>query len=153
MAIIQNPTPITAETFNGMWINQLQIFLPLGAQKGFIQGRLLPYDGTHLLATGGRDVRVFDLATKRTTDAALDAVLTALVAELKRQSKKTTDIKFLNVMAPDPAKAVSAMVFFSDNTHYNIANCYALAGTDATFAGVLTNTLGEVAVLAGLTVA
>ena len=153
MALIINPTPITAATFNGMWINQLQIFFPLAAQKGFIQGNLLPYDGTHLLATGGKSVRTFNLAGKRITDSNLDSTLTALQAELKRQSKNNADQKFVNVSAPDPAKAVVATVFFADDTHYTVTNCYALAGTDATFAGVLNNTMATVARLAGLTVA
>ena len=150
---IINPTPITAATFNGLWISQLQIFFPLGTQKGFMQGNFLPYDGTHLLATGGMPVRVFDLAGKRITDSNLDSTLTALQAELKRQSNNTADQKFVNVSAPDPAKAVVATVFFADDTHYTITNCYALAGTDATFAGVLTATLATVARLAGLSIA
>ena len=153
MALIVNPTPITAATFSGMWVNQLQIFFPLETEKGFIQGNLLPYDGTHLLAVGGKQVRVFDLEAKRKTDANLDGMLTALVAELKRQSKFSVDVKFVNVIATDPAKPVVAMAFFADNTRYVITDCFALAGTDATFAGVLNNTLGEVAHLAGLTIA
>ncbi len=153
MATIVNPTPITAATFSGMWINQLQIFFPLGAQKGFIQGGLLPYNGTQLLATGGRSIRVFDLAGKRVTDSNLDSTLKALQAELKRQSNKNTDQKFLNVSAPDPSKPVSATAFFSDGTHFTIPDCYALAGKDSAFAGVFGATMATVARLAGLTIA
>jgi hypothetical protein len=136
-----------------MWINQLQIFFPIDEQKGFIQGSLLPYDGTHLLATGGRSVRVFNLAAKRKTDASLDSMLAGLVAELARQSKTATAVRFLSVSSLDPSKPVLVTVFFADDTHYTIADCYALAATDSVFAGVFTGTLTKVATLSGLTVA
>ena len=55
-------------------------------------------------------------------------------------------------MATDPTKAVGAQVIYADGTAHRIFDCFALAGTDATFAGVFNSTLGGVAALAGLTV-
>lgn len=152
--MIANPTPVTAATFAGMWITNLGIFLPTAEKpKGFIGGNFSPYDGQHLLATGGKRLFVGELATKLTTDAVLAGVLSSLVAECKRQAEVTTDIKFINVMAPDPTKPVRAQIMLEDNSHHTIDDCFALAGTDPVFAGVLMGTMAEMARQAGLSVA
>lgn len=152
--MIQNPTPITAATFSGMWTNALTIFLPSTEQpKGLITANLQPFDGTHLLATGGKSLKLTDLSTKRTTDTALDGMLTAIVAEVQRQAKKTAAVRTVTVRAPDPTKPVSTVAIFEDNTIHRIQDCFALEGTDTVFAGVFNSTLGEIARLAGLTVA
>ncbi len=138
MSLIQNPTPITANTFNGMWINQLQIFLP----QGNIQASFLPYDGTHLLATGG----------KRIMQKASNGSLDALIAEVKSLSGKTSEPTLIQVFATDPSKPVTAQVIFTDKSIYRIPDCYALAATDSVFAGVFNNTIGLVVGLAGYTI-
>lgn len=152
--MIQNPTPIQAATFAGMWITNLGIFLPTTEKpKGFIGGNFLPYDGQHLLATGGKRLFVGDLSTKRTTDTQLDAVLTALETECKRQANKNVAVKFIQTIAPDPTKPVIAQVFFIGGTNYRIADCFALAATDTTFANVFLTAMAEMARQAGLVVA
>jgi hypothetical protein len=151
--MITNPTPITPQTFAGMWITNLGIFLPtVEKPKGFIGGNLLPYDGTHLLATGGRRLFVGDLAAKRTQDAQLDSMLTALEVEVQRQAGKTVAVKFISTTAPDPAKPVVAQVAFADGSFHRIPDCFALCGTDQTFAGVFLSAMAEIARQAGLSV-
>lgn len=139
MAQIVNPTPITPGVFDGMWINSLQLFLD---GKDFVQASFLPYDGTHLLATGG----------KRHFSKINPSNFAAIVAEAKRQANKTTDVKFVQVFAPDPAKPVTARVFFVDNTNHTVADCFGLCGTDPVFAEVFLGMMAQVATLAGLTV-
>jgi hypothetical protein len=149
--MIANPTPITAATFAGMWITNLEIFFPTAEKpRGFIGGNLLPYDGSHLLATGGVRVWVGNLAGKRTTDTTLDGVLAALTAECQRQASKTAAVRTIIVMAMSPAQPVVAMILFTDGTYHTIADCFGLASTDATFAGVFMDVMAEVARQAGL---
>jgi hypothetical protein len=138
MATIQNPTPITTNTFNGMWISQLQIFLP----QGNVQASFLPYDGTHLLATGGKNFRQIAPAGS----------FNSLIADVKTLANKTVEPTLVQVFAQDPSKPVSAQFIFSDRTNYRINDVYALAATDSVFAGLLNNTMGLVATLAGYTI-
>ena len=135
MAQIQNSSPIVASTFSNMWIQQLQIFLP----QGNVQANFLPCDGTHLLATGGKGIM----------QIAPSGSFTALIAEVKTLANKTVEPTLVQVFASDPTKPVSAQCIFSDKTNYRIADIYALAATDATFAGILGNTLVLVAGMAG----
>lgn len=152
--MIQNPTPITANTFSGMWITNLGVFLPTTEKpKGFIGGNLLPFDGQHLLSTGGQRLFVGDIATARTTDSNLNAMLIELTTEVKRQAGKTVEPKFVAVNAPDPSKKVSAQIQFTDESFYRIPDCFTLCETDSTFAAVFQNVMAQVARLAGLTVA
>ena len=152
MATIINPTPIVAGTFGGMWIRNISVMLPVANHQGILSAELLPYDGTHLLATGGKRVALNDLKTKRTTDAQLDALLTAIVAEVKRQKNTTVEPRIVSVQAPDPTKPVVATVQFMDKTSHVVRDCFTLCGTDATFAQVFQSVLGGVAQLAGLNV-
>ena len=152
MATIINPTPIVAGTFGGMWIRNISVMLPTETHQGVLSAELLPYDGTHLLATGGKRVALTDLKTKRTTDAQLDAMLTAITAEVKRQKNTTVEPRIVSVQAPDPTKPVVASVQFVDKTNHIVRDCFTLAGTDQTFGMVLQQVLGEVARQAGLTV-
>jgi hypothetical protein len=153
MATIINPTPIVAGTFGGMWIRNISVMLPTETHQGILSAELLPYDGAHLLATGSKRVAVNDLKTKRTTDAQLDAMLTAIVAEVKRQKNTTAEPRIISVQAPDPSKPVVATVQFVDKTNHIVRDCFALCGTDATFAQVFQSVMGGVAQLAGLSVA
>ena len=150
--MIVNPTPIVAGTFGGMWIRNISVMLPVEKHQGILSAELLPYDGTHLLATGGKRVALNDLKTKRTTDAQLDALLTALVAEVKRQKNTTAEPRIVSVQAPDPTKPVVASVQFVDKISHVVRDCFVLASTDLTFATVLQQVMGEVARQAGLTV-
>jgi hypothetical protein len=150
MAKILISNPIIANAFDGMWINQLQIILPAGDKTGILQANLLPYDGQHLLATGGKRVSQLNLPAARAANPALAAMLSAIVSEVKRQSNKAVEPAIISVIASDPSKPVVAQVMFTDKTSHRIADCFALAGTDATFAGVLNTVLGTVAVMAGL---
>ena len=147
--MIANPNPITTGVFDGYWISNLGIFLPTADKpRGFLAGNKLPYDGTHLLQTGTKRIQVMDLATKRANDPALDGILTGLAAECQRQAVKTTDVKFVQVQAGDPAKPVFAQVAFVDGSFHRILDVFGLAGTDPVFAGVLTSTMNALAALA-----
>jgi hypothetical protein len=152
MATIINPNPVTAGTFGGMWIRNLQVILPGDGKPGMLQANLLPYDGQHLLATGEKRVFVTNLAARRSTDAPLDAMLTALVTEVKRQAKTESEPKMVNVMAMEPSKPVVAMVMFAEGKPYRVDDCFALADTDHQFGQVFNQVMGEVARQAGLTV-
>jgi hypothetical protein len=136
-----------------MWIRNISVMLPTETHQGVLSAELLPYDGTHLLATGGKRVALNDLKTKRTTDAQLNALLTALVAEVKRQKNTTAEPRIISVYAPDPSKPVVATVQFVDKTSHVVRDCFALCGTDATFAQVFQSVLGGIAGQAGLSVA
>lgn len=135
--MIQNPTPITTSTFSGMWINQLAIF----PETGKVSANFVPYDGTHLLATGNN--RIFKSAPTGS--------LTNVVTKLQSLANKTIQPKLVQVSAPDPSKPVTAQVIFTDNSVYRIADCYALCATDSAFATVFQQTMGTVATLAGYT--
>ena len=150
--MIVNPTPIVAGTFNGFWIRNISVMIPTETHQGILSAELLPYDGAHLLATGGKRVALNDLKTKRVTDAQLNAMLTAIVAEVKRQKNTTVEPRIISVMAPDPTKPVMASVQFVDKTSHVVRDCFVLASTDSTFAVILQQVMGEVARQAGLTV-
>ena len=142
MATIVNPTPVTPSVFGGMWITSLAVFA-----DGKVSAQLLPFDGSHLLATGGIGVNGKQLSAP---------TLAALITEAKRQAATTVAPKMIQVMAQDPTKPVTAQILFADTDPktkpHRIADCYALAGTDTQFATVFGTVLAEVAGLAGLTV-
>ena len=152
--MINNPTPITTGIFSGMWITSLQIIFPEGGKKGILQATFLPYDGVHLLATGGKKVFLNDLTTVRSNNTVLDSMLTALVVEVNRQASNTLVPRIIQVNAPNPTsvKVAPAQIIFEDQSVYRIDDCFALCATDATFAGIFSNTMGEIATLAGLTI-
>ena len=151
--MINNPTPITAQPFNGMWITHVGIFFPTTKNpKGLITGEVAPYDGTHLLRTGSKKFNVTNLPVKLTTDTQLNTVLNLLKAEVQQKANKTAAVTYVTVNALDPAKAVLAQAGFVDGTSYIIKDCFTLAGTDAVFANVFTTVMGEIAIQAGLTV-
>lgn len=150
MATIINPTPVQTSTFGGFWIQSLNVALPNGDFKGRILARLLPYDGTHILATGAKDVRIFDLTTPAPAAAALIA---ALKTELTRLSgQDVAGLRTVSINAPDPAKPVAATGIYADQRPFVVKDCFAKAGEDATFATALNTVLGSVAALAGLSV-
>jgi hypothetical protein len=146
--MIANPTPIQAATFNGMWITMLQIIFPtVDKPRGIIQGRLLPYDGTTLLALGGKEA----MRSIPSQDAQTTAMLTALETEVKRLANTTAAVRSIQVFANDPSKPVFAQfTFVGVKQPHRIVDCFALAATDAMFAGVLNATMAEVARIAGL---
>jgi hypothetical protein len=147
MATILNPTPVTPSTFAGMWVQHLAIVLPTDEKpKGVINANLLPYDGSNLLVLGGKRA----VAPLPTQDASTNAMLTSLKAELARLSGNTTDPLTITVSAQDPSKPVRASIRFADKKVHNIADCFALAATDQSFAGVFVSAMGEIARLAGL---
>lgn len=108
---------------------------------------MLPYDGTNLLALGGKQVM-------RRIDGALDgqtqAVLATITTEVKRLAANDTQPLSVIVGAQDPTKPVRIVVWFADKKTYHIPDAFALAGTDSTFAQVFGATLAEIARLAGL---
>ena len=147
--MITNPTPVTAATFNGMWITNLTIMLPTAERaKGVLTANLLPFDGAHLLATGGKAIQ--PPIKLPTADAATNTMLAALATEANRQAGNATPaaLKVVQVSAPDPAKPVTAQITFVGSKPHVIKDCYALAGTDAKFAAVLNSVMVEVATLA-----
>jgi len=86
-------------------------------------------------------------------DSQTTAMLASLKAEAKRLANTTAPVRSIQVFAGDPAKPVSAQfVFVGVKAPHRIADCFALAATDATFAGVLNATMAEVARIAGLQV-
>jgi hypothetical protein len=147
MATILNPTPVTPQTFSGMWVQHLNIVLPTEEKpKGIIQAHLLPYDGTNLLALGGKRV----MKSLPSEEAETAQMLDGLKAEVARLSGNTSAPLQIMVSAQDPTKPVRATVRFADRKMHNIADCFALAAEDSVFAGVLGSTLAEIARLAGL---
>lgn len=156
--MIVNPTPITPATMSGMWVANVRIQLPASGDprpriaSGSFSARLLPYDGTHLLATGGKNVVIENLTSKRASDSTFDAVIASIIAEIERQAGKT-GLTTLTVIAPDPARPVIAIGDFPDRSRHMIADCYALAATDEVFAGVFQSAMAEIARQAGLSVA
>lgn len=136
--MIQNPNPIAASTFNGMWIQNAQFI----SESKLVQASLLPYDGTHLLATGRKMVNKKD-----------EALVASVAAEAKRLSGKDAEVKLVRVMAPEPSKPVMLQVIFADNSVHMEKDCYAKAAQDAVFAEKFNATLNAIATLAGLTVA
>jgi len=165
--MIINPSPITAGTFNGFWVSNVTYLAPLPGtsvqrQNGFFAANLLPYDGTHLLATDIKQVVINNVLAKRAADSVFASMLDNLANECKRQANNTSSVERITVSALNPAKKnaagapiVSAFVQFdsSNNSTHQIKDCYALAGTDSTFAGVFNAAMGEIARLAGLTIA
>jgi hypothetical protein len=143
--MILNPTPITPSTFGGMWITSLQIVLPANGRPGVYSARFLPYDGAYLLSTGGKSVGSSNLTAKRAGDQQFDAMMNALVSEVKRQANRQDDPAVITVSAPNPQQAVVATVIFADHSVHRVANCFALAGTDATFAQVFVGAMAELA--------
>ena len=135
-----------------MWVTSVQVIFPDGENKGILQASLLPYDGAHLLALGGKRVSINDIADARSRDTVLDGVLTALVAEVQRQAGQDAAPAIIQVLAHDPSKPVQARVIFLDRPPYTIPDCFALCVADSVFAGVFTTTMGEIARLAGLTI-
>jgi hypothetical protein len=147
MATILNPTPVAAQTFDGMWVQHLNIVLPTEANpRGVIQSHLLPYDGSNLLALGVKRV----MQPLPSTQAPTTQMLDMLKAEVSRLSGNTSAPQQIMVSANDPTKPVRATIRFTDKKMHNIADCFALAATDSSFAGVLGSTLAEIARLAGL---
>ena len=157
--MIKNPTPVTPQTFNGMWVSNVRLVLPntdfpetFREGHGSFNAMLLPYDGTHLLATGGKPVFVENLLTKRAADSTFDGVIASIVTEVERQAGKT-GLRSLTVMGGDPSKPVRAMAEFVDLSRHTIADCLTLAGTDSVFGGVFQSAMNEIARQAGLSVA
>lgn len=158
--MIINPNPTTPGTFNGMWIANFRVTFPdpvfsnpiFPQSMGAAYANLLPYDGTHLLATGNKPVVIRDLQTERAQDAEFDAMLNSLEAECKRQAGKTAMIKSVQVMAPDPAKPVTAQIVFVDGTTHRIPDCFALSASDTIFGAMFTAAMEEIARLAGFVV-
>ena len=157
---IQNPTPVTPTEMTRMWVANMRLQMPdpvftnpiFPQSFGSFNATLLPYDGTHLLATGRKGVNERKLTEKRASDSVFDGILTALTDEAKRQAGKSVEVQTLTVMAQDPARPVIARVEFVDKTTHTIDDCFALAGTDEVFAGVFTSAMAEIARQAGLTV-
>ena len=109
--------------------------------------RLLPYDGTqHLLATGLKEVR------RPIPHAELDSVIANVVAEVHRQAATDRVVRAVHVNAPDPSKPVTATIIFAEGRPHFIADCFALAASDAAFANVLGTTMTAVAGSAGFPV-
>lgn len=142
-----NPVTLPETAFNGMWVRGLQL------DQNRLVANMLPYDGAdHILATGEKRVLLRDLPASRQSDPVLDAVVMAVHTEAARLSGNTSGFKQLSVMAPSPTAPVVARILFVDGEAYRVADCYARAGQSATFAGVFSATMAEIARQAGLTV-
>jgi ribosomal protein S12 methylthiotransferase accessory factor YcaO len=126
MSTILNPTPVTFAAV------------------------LLPFDGTNLLATG-RKVVATDVSRK-SADALFNTMLSAMETELARQSGNESGLVELRVTASDPARPVAATVSFADGKRHTIRDCFALCGTDPTFAAAFSGAMVEIARQAGLSV-
>lgn len=140
--MIPNPTPVTASTFSGMWIQHLNIHI-----GGVLRARLLPYDGaSNLLATGERTVT----RMLPSNEPLLNAMLTTITAEVQRLANTDRPVRMITVYAPDPSKPVNCTVMFASGAPHCIPDCFALAAEDSTFAVALNSTMGEIARLAGI---
>lgn len=153
---IPNPTPLTATApFDRLWVSSLAILADKETGKIRIFGTLLPYNGTQILATPRHDLRIQDALALATTDASFAACQTALIGELKRQSilknliTNTDEPWFANVsvQANDPSRPVriSAIIEIEAGRKFlNIPNAFALATTDAIFAEIFAQVMGEI---------
>ena len=150
--MINNPIPITPSTFSGMWITNLQIILNNSTTNGRINAMLLPYDGVHLLALGGKQISTRDLSATIISNHTLNSAISELLDLVSSRSKNTSAVLSIQVVALDPSKPVTAMVHFSDGNPYRINDCFKLCSTDAVFYTVFNNTMIEIAKLANLTV-
>jgi hypothetical protein len=153
MNTIVNPTPIANVTFGGYWITSFALSLPAGA-PGFLNAQFQPYDGSsHVLGTGGESVAI----RNPSSNTAAAALIAALQAEVQRQAASTTPFCFMQLIGRDPSKPVRAQAFYPavggvKPAPFVIADIFAKAASDATFAAVLASALSAVAGLAGLTV-
>jgi hypothetical protein len=151
--MIQNPTPITASTFSGMWVTNFSAFFPVeNRPNGLLIAGFSPFDGAHLLATGGQRLFINNLVTARAGDATFNTQMSALTVECKRLAGTDQDVEFVSVRALDPSKPITAATKFVDGSFHNIRDCMTLAGTDATFAAAFNSIMGELARKQGLSI-
>ena len=99
----------------------------------------MPYNGTHLLATG----------ITRITQPAPSGSLIPVIDIVKSLANKTVEPTLIQVFAPDPAKPVAAQIIFIDETNFQIPDCYALAAINPPFATVFISTMSMIAEMAG----
>lgn len=133
---------------NRMWVTQLNITYPVGEKKGFIQAKLLPYDGNFLLL---KDTKIVQLAldAEYVNNVPLYTVLTQLAGEAQRQAKVSESVQTIRVLAADPTKPVVAIFHFPTTVH-RIPDCFSLCVSDSTFSNRFQTALGFIASLAGL---
>ncbi len=152
--MIQNPSPIEVAPFAGLWISRL-CFCPVPVNRApYLAAAFRPYNGTISLNDPALAVHLIirDLPAARVADPVLDDAMTALSAECQRQAGTVEDLTMLSVNAPSPTQPVAAILHFTNGATHRINSCYALAATDATFAGVFQATMAEIARQKGLTV-
>lgn len=126
-----------------MWVTEFIL------NENYLTARLLPYDGTRLLALGGTSVRPTKVASLR-QNPQVAAILDALEGKVAIMADNTSGLRTLRVMAPDPAKPVGAIATFQSGRPHRIADCFSLCATDPAFAQIFTTTMGLLATLAGL---
>ncbi len=120
-----------------------------------MSAHFIPFNGDIVLRheNAGMDLFIRDLPAARAADPVLDAALSALVVECQRQAGTAEGMVSVTVMASGPTLPVRASLLFTNDVSHQIRDCYALAATDATFAGVFQATMAEIARQKGLAVA
>ena len=141
--MIINPTPITCDTMDRMWITSFRLF------PDTMLADLLPYDGQRLLAVGGKTLRLMRLDEARAADEELDACVTAVLSEVARQAGNTSTCKCLSMTAPNPGAPAVAIALFETGLPLRVLDCWALAASDPVFAGVWQRTMATIARLSG----
>ena len=150
---ILNPTPINPTSFNNMFVANMLLTLPTDISNGQMFATILPYNGEHLLATGGKRLTILNLKDSMEKDASLATMVTNIVAEAKRQANSTSTVSRISVYAPDPTIPVRVVVQFEDTPKpFMINDCFTLASTDAQFGTIFLSAMAEVATRAGLSV-
>ena len=155
MSTIACPSPITATTFDQMWISSVRVMLPKYGFLGNISVKFHPRSGDHILATDLVYLNLTDLVKGQVDDLELKSVLDGLVTECGRQRfgvlEATGTLSTLMVRSPSPTKPVIAVMDFTDGGRHIVQDCYALAATDQQFATILNDTLVKLAQKANLT--
>lgn len=149
--MIKNPNPVTA-TFEGMWITNVAIIFPEKGKTGSLNAKMQPWEGEHLLMTGGKQVNVWNLTQSANQDAALSSILESIKTNMARLSGNSEPLKMVQVVAIDPAKPIFVQAVFNDNKVYRIQDADALTKTDSEFAQCFGTALGKIASLGGLSI-
>jgi hypothetical protein len=143
---ILNPDPKQLGTTSAMWVTSFLLRLDAG---NLFTASLLPYDGAHLAALGGK--RVVKRVSEIRQNPQVDSIIGTLVSELQRIAGTPQPIASLSVAASDPSNPVVATIRFAGSIRpFTIPNCFALCASDPQFANVFGSVMGLIATLAGL---
>jgi hypothetical protein len=142
--------PVSVNVFDKMWISKAMFHF---VRNGYIAATFNPYDGKNILSNKAVTKFISNFSEVGAQDPDFETMMTALVAECKRQANKQLDISVIVVSAPNPSAKINATIVFNKTEggveEYRIKDCYALVASDPIFAGVFQNTMIQLAKQAG----